>query len=242
MRIAVVSDIHANLTALDAVIADLKAVGPDLVVHGGDLCSGSAAAEVIDRIRDRGWPGVYGNTDEMLWDPKKADSYLVGVGLQGMREIVAQQIAFTLEAIGPERLAWLRELPIRWAGHALAVVHACPDDVWRITPADASDEELINTYGPLQSRRVVYGHIHRSFVRRLPSFTVANSGCLSLSYDGDPRATYAVVDDDQITIRRVGYDVEREITRLFDAGFPYAAWMAEMLRKASYVPPPSANS
>jgi predicted phosphodiesterase len=59
MRIAVVSDIHANLTALDAVIADLQSVGVDLVVHGGDLMGGGTRpAEVIDRIRDLNWPGV----------------------------------------------------------------------------------------------------------------------------------------------------------------------------------------
>lgn len=81
MRIAVVSDIHANLTALEAVIADLKTISPDFIVHGGDLCSGSRAAEVIDRIRDLGWPGVYGNGDEMLWDPNKAGEYLEAVGL-----------------------------------------------------------------------------------------------------------------------------------------------------------------
>ena len=64
MRVAVVSDIHDNLTALDAVIADLRATRPDLVVHGGDLMSGgSRPAEVIDRIREMNWPGVYGNTD-----------------------------------------------------------------------------------------------------------------------------------------------------------------------------------
>jgi predicted phosphodiesterase len=66
MRIAVLSDIHGNLTALEAVI-DLGRVAPDLAVHGGDLCSGSRSADVIDRVRAIGWPGVYGNTDEALW-------------------------------------------------------------------------------------------------------------------------------------------------------------------------------
>src|SRR5687768_8026381 len=123
MRIAVVSDIHGNMTALEAVIADLRNVAPDLVVHGGDLCSGSRSAAVIDRIRDLGWPGVYGNTDEMLWVAGKADEYLAAVGLHRMRTIVAEQIAFTLEDIGPQRLAWLRGLPLRWTAHDLAVVH-----------------------------------------------------------------------------------------------------------------------
>src|SRR5262245_16944757 len=135
------------MTALEAVIADLRNVTPDLVVHGGDLCSGSRSAAVIDRIRDLGWPGVYGNTDEMLWADGKADRYLASVGLHRMREIVAEQIAFTLVELGSTRLAWLRELPLRWSGHDLAVVHANPDDAWAITPADAPDALLESTYG-----------------------------------------------------------------------------------------------
>ena len=59
--------IHANLSALEAVIADIGAIGVDLVVHGGDLVSGGRRpADVIDRVRELRWPGVYGNTDEML--------------------------------------------------------------------------------------------------------------------------------------------------------------------------------
>ena len=238
MRIAVVSDIHGNMTALEAVIADLRVTAADLVVHGGDLCSGSRSGAVIDRIRELGWPGVYGNTDEMLWVDGKADQYLANVGLHRMREIVAEQIAFNLAELGSDRLAWLRNLPLQWNGHDLAVVHANPDDAWSITPADAPDEQLVRTYGPLARPRVVYGHIHRPFVRRLPGFILANSGCLSLSYDGDPRAAYAVVDDDGIEIRRVAYDVEREAAALVASRFPYAGWMAAMLRKAAYIPPP----
>ena len=64
MRLAIISDIHGNLTALEAVIADLKTASPDLVVHGGDLVvGGPRPAEVIDRIRELRWAGVVGNTD-----------------------------------------------------------------------------------------------------------------------------------------------------------------------------------
>src|ERR1043166_10058071 len=69
MRIAIISDIHGNLTALDAVLADLRQQKLDLIFHGGDLpYGGSNPAEVIDCIVAEGWKGVLGNTDEMLWD------------------------------------------------------------------------------------------------------------------------------------------------------------------------------
>jgi predicted phosphodiesterase len=89
MRIAVVSDIHANLSALDAVIADLRLMAPDLVVHGGDLVGGGARpADVIDRIREMNWPGVYGNTDEMLWAPHRVSETLQASHLRAIGDLL----------------------------------------------------------------------------------------------------------------------------------------------------------
>ena len=68
MRIAILSDVHGNLTALEAVVADVLQRAPDRVLHGGDLVLlGAQPAQVVDRIRELGWPGVLGNTDELLW-------------------------------------------------------------------------------------------------------------------------------------------------------------------------------
>jgi protein phosphatase len=63
MRIAIVSDIHGNRTAFEAVLADLRQTSPDLILHGGDLAdAGASPVEIVDRIRDLGWQGVVGNT------------------------------------------------------------------------------------------------------------------------------------------------------------------------------------
>jgi putative phosphoesterase len=238
MRIAVVTDIHANLTALDAVIADIRTAAVDLVVHGGDLVSGgSRPAEVIDRIREMGWPGVYGNTDEMLWLPHRVAEVLQAPPLHRIRGLLlAHTIPTTLAAVGDERLAWLRALPRRWAQGSLAVVHAGPDDVWQIVPATASDDDLERAFAPLASPCVVYGHIHQPFVRRLPSRTIANSGAVSLSYDGDRRASYAVVEEGRVEIRRVDYDVDAEIRLLMVSDDPFAESTAATLRSGRYVP------
>ena len=76
MRIAVVSDIHGNLSAFEAVLADLGQTSPDLVLHGGDLVhGGSRSAEIVDRVRELGWEGVVGNTDEMLWMPENLEEF-----------------------------------------------------------------------------------------------------------------------------------------------------------------------
>src|SRR4051794_6903986 len=117
MRVAVVTDIHGNLTALDAVIADLQQTSPDLVVQGGDLVSGGhRPADVLDRVRERGWPGVQGNTDEMLWKPEMFDRFMQSVPQLGhiWRMVFHQQAPATLDLIGSDRLAWLREMPLEW--------------------------------------------------------------------------------------------------------------------------------
>ena len=248
MRIAVVSDIHANLTALEAVVADLRRQGTDLIVQGGDVVGGgSRPAEVIDLVRELRWPGVYGNTDEMLWRPERLSRALQAPQLQRFRDaMLTEIIPATCRAIGDERLEWLKALPGQWAlrpgsGQAaqdLAVVHASPDDRWRSPLANASNEELEQTFGPLACRRVVFGHIHQPFVRHLPALTIVNSGSVSLSYDGDPRAAYALLDDDGVVIRRVEYDIEEEIARLAAARDPYAEWTAQVLRTGRYVPLP----
>jgi predicted phosphodiesterase len=71
VRIAIVSDIHGNRTAFEAVLRDLRETSPDLILHGGDLADGgSSPVEIVDQIRSLGWPGVVGNTDEMLFRPE----------------------------------------------------------------------------------------------------------------------------------------------------------------------------
>jgi putative phosphoesterase len=238
MRIAVVSDIHANLTALEAVIADLRKIGADLVVHGGDLMAGGARpAEVIDRVRELNWPGVCGNTDEMLWMPRRISETLHAPHLHRIRDLLlTYTIPTTLGLIGDERLDWLMQLPRQWSEGHLSVVHAAPDDPWTIVAANSPDEELERVYGVLKSTHVVYGHIHTPFVRRLPTFTLVNSGAVSQSYDGDPRAAYALIEDGHVEIRRVEYDVEDEVRLLLSSADPFAESTAATLRTGRYVP------
>jgi len=91
-------------------------------------------------------------------------------------------------------------------------------------------------YGVLGSRRVIYGHIHMPFVRRMATRTVANSGAVSQSFDGDRRAAYALLDGDTVEIRRVEYDVEEEVRLLSHSDDPFATSTIETLRTGRYSP------
>jgi predicted phosphodiesterase len=234
MRIAVVSDIHGNRTAFDAVLADLRLTAPDLILHGGDLAdAGSSPIDIVDRIRDLGWQGVIGNTDEMLARPESLTEFASQTPqTQPLLPIIEEMAAATREALGEERLAWLGRLPLVQFSGPLALLHASPESPWRAPQPEASDAELESVYGPLGKPVAVYGHIHRSYIRSVSAITVVNSGSVSLSYDGDRRAAYLLLDDAKPQIRRVEYNVETELKALATCGFPHTDWIARILKSA----------
>jgi putative phosphoesterase len=239
MRIAIVSDIHGNLTAFEAVLADLAQMSPDLIFHGGDLAdSGSSPAEIVDHIRELGWPGIVGNTDEMLFLPSKLTEFASpSPHLQPMFAAIEEMAEATRERLGEERLAWLSNLPRVQMQGLITLVHGNPETPWRAPAADASDVELETTYEPLGQPIAVYAHIHRPFIRRTAKMIVANSGSVSLSYDGDDRAAYLLLDGSEPVIRRVEYDLDRETKALEESGLPHADWVAKILRSGSFQMP-----
>lgn len=239
MRVAIIADVHGNRRALQAVLTDLRSVAPDVVVHGGDLAAGGAhPAEIIDQVRALGWAGVCGNADEMLWAPERLAEFAAKQpGLAPILGMIQETIAPTRASLGEERLRWLEGLPTLYTQENICLVHASPGDLWRAPLANASDEELQGTYALLGARTVVYGHIHVPYVRRLADMTVANTGSVSQSYDGDRRASYLVIEGESLAVRRVEYDVESEAQDLLRSGLPHAGWLARILLAGKYCPP-----
>jgi predicted phosphodiesterase len=240
MRIAIVSDIHGNRTAFEAVLADLRQASPDLIFHGGDLADyGSSPAEVVDHIRDLGWQGVAGNGEEALSTPETLEEFASQSSLPpSVWGLIREMMGATRSMLGEERIAWQRGLPRVQIHEPVALVHASPESTWRSPGFSASDAELEAIYGPLGQPIAIYGHIHSSFIRQLPALQgreilVANSGSVSLSYDGDRRAAYLLLDGSEATVRRVEYDVEKEINALSTCGFPHSDWIAKILRAGS---------
>lgn len=240
MRIAVISDIHGNWTALEAVIGDLRTMAPDVVLHGGDLAdNGSSPEEVVDCVRDHGWRGVIGNTDEMLVRPAALEEFASqSKAPAALWDAIRAIAAATRDVLGPERLKWLADLGAGInagdEGNTI-LLHASPKSCWRAPAIDAAEEELVATYN-LGIEIVIYGHTHIPGVRRLSTEfprLILNSGSVGLPYDGDPRAGYLLLDDGVPRIRRVAYDVERELRRLAACGLPGAAWTTKTLRASA---------
>jgi diadenosine tetraphosphatase ApaH/serine/threonine PP2A family protein phosphatase len=142
---------------------------------------------------------------------------------------IEEMAAATRAALGEERLAWLRSLPPTQIHGSLVLVHASPENLWRAPSPEASDAELERVYQSLGQRVAVYAHIHRSFVRSLSEMIVVNTGSVSLSYDGDRRAAYLLMDEWVPQIRRVEYDVGKELKALSECGLPHAEWVARTI-------------
>jgi predicted phosphodiesterase len=240
MRIAILSDIHGNRTAFEGVLADLQQTSPDLILHGGDLAdAGANPVEIVDRIRDLGWQGVLGNTDEMLFRPESLVEFASQSSAPpSLWTAIREMAAATRTMLGEERIAWLRGLERVQIQGPMALVHASPESAWRAPTPEATDAELESVYAPLGQPIAIYGHIHRPYIRRVPSpqvreRLVANTGSVGLSYDGDRRASYLLLDGLSPTIRRVEYDVEKEMKALSSCGLPHADWIAKSLHTGS---------
>jgi diadenosine tetraphosphatase ApaH/serine/threonine PP2A family protein phosphatase len=157
--------------------------------------------------------------------------------LQPLFTVIGEMAAASREALGEERLAWLGGLPRAQLHGPLALVHASPESLWRAPAPEAGDAELESVYASLERPVAAYGHIHRSYIRKVAGMTVINTGSVGLSYDGDPRAAYLLLDDLTPVIRRVEYDIGKECKLLSDSGLPHAGWVARMLTSGGFQMP-----
>ena len=218
MRIAIVSDIHGNLMALDAVVSDIERQGVDQVWCGGDIgWAGPWASECIARVREYGWPTVRGNADvwitgdpQTITDPEKRITF----------EEIARQ-----HNISEDDARWLANLPIGHSGPgSLLLVHGTP-----ASPFDAPDADSpAASFEPFEDQAgvTIFGHVHKAFVRRLHNGTlVVNAGSVGLPLDG-PTACYLIVDSTgpELTLihRRVAFDRRAGIAQAKVMGGPAA--------------------
>ena len=226
MRIAIVADIHGNLTALEAVVKDIEEQTPDQVWCGGDLgWLGPRANECIAYVRDAGWPTVRGNTD--VWiagDPQTVEDE---DDRRLYQDVAAQH------NISDDDARWLVGLPIGHTGPgSLLMVHGTPD-----SPFTAPfPEEPPAAFTPYEGKAglVIFGHVHVPFVRQLSDGTVvANPGSVGLPADGTT-ASYMLIDqtgaDWTIRHRRVEFDVDSVVEQAQAFGGPAAERFIHLLK------------
>ena len=189
-------DIHGNLPALDAVLADASAEGVERFVLGGDYALfGAWPAETVERLRGLDAVWIRGNGERWTAAPDDAP------------EAVQGAIARCRELLGEDVVAELARLPETHADGETLYCHGSPQsDVRSFLPEPADDEsELL---AGVRHALLVFGHTHLAFVRRAESgVELLNPGSVGMPFDGDHRAAWAALGDDgTIRHRRVSYD------------------------------------
>lgn len=225
-RIAVLSDPHADLVALEAVIADLESVERvDEVLIGGDIAQGGPQpAEVVDLIRERGWPAVLGNSDELLI--RTADGHRES----GLPPPVAERARWSVSRLGKERIDYLRSLPFSLRRDDAVLFHATPWSTEDVVLPDADEptaERMVHEAG---ARVVLYGHIHTAYQRRVGDSVLLSVGAINGSNDLDPRSAYTIVTiDDSVTaeVRRVEFSLGARLAAYEAAGLQAPGNLAE---------------
>lgn len=216
-RIAALSDVHGNAAALEAVLADVSKARPDAVMVGGDLVlNGPEPALVVDVLRslaDDGALVIGGNTDIAVADFDYAAAFPWMT--DGIPDAIVDAAEWAHEALGPERLDWLRRLPSerRWrtVDDTLVVVcHASPGSQTAGFDQNLDPSVTIERVARTDARVIVCGHTHLPEVRDLGWKVIVNDGSAGYVFDGDPTASWALIDivDEQVTaeIKRTTFD------------------------------------
>lgn len=256
MTIAVFSDIHANLLALEAVLEDLDRRRPDMVFCLGDLVGYAPwPNEVADAVRSRGIPTIAGNYDEGVG--LHSDDCGCAYRTDEDKRLGAESVAFTNEAVTDEVRAYLRNLPrhLRIAFEAprqpdapllrVLMVHGSPRRINEYLFEDRPDKSILCMMEAAEAEVMLFGHTHKPYHKTLAYHTdgftrirhAVNVGSVGKPKDGDPRACYALIEigadavDLNVEFVRVPFDVDRAAAAIEESRLPDA--FADMLRHAA---------
>jgi len=236
VKLAIISDIHGNLAALEAVLADMEQQQADAVLVGGDLVlGGRQPAEVLDLLAARRWPTVMGNTDAFV--------LALANGAADRTHADNAMAAWAVARLRPRHLDYLRALPRHvhqavFRGRMLALMHATPWSIDEIVLPDARSETATRMMREARTDVVAYGHIHAAYQRVVDDSLLLSVGGIAWSNDPDPRPAYSVLTVDatvNVEVRRVAYDVNVELAAIDRSGLPLSPILRRLLRSGGSI-------
>lgn len=223
--IGLISDVHANLPALEVVLAELDARGVDGIFNAGDLvCYGPSPNEVIHLLREREIVSIYGNRDREVYEfPLRYERYK-----ENLHPLKFRAYEWTYNELVEQNLEYLKSLPERVSvcvnSHKLLMVHdRIHPEIPQLKP-DTSDAQFEEIAAGVEEDIIVFGHTHIPFAREVAGKIFVNTGSVGRPGDGDIRAGYVVLEilEGQIAarIKRVGYDVDRTVKTIYESDLP----------------------
>jgi putative phosphoesterase len=188
VRVAALYDIHGNLPALDAVLAEVDA---DAILVGGDMVLGPSPSETLERLRslDADVRFIRGNADREVFEEKQ------GLAPPELMEFARQRLT-------PEQLDFLRSLPLTVSIGPVLFCHATPRNDEEIFTAISPDERWREALAGVDAEVVVCGHTHVQFERRIGDIRLVNAGSVGMPYEHAPGAYWAVLDGADVELRR----------------------------------------
>jgi len=236
MLMAAFSDVHANLHALQAVLADIGGQSADKVVCLGDLVGyGAFPDEVIEAVREAHIPTLAGNYDDGVGFGR--DDCGCAYTTEEDRQRGDRSLRWTQSVVTAENQAWLRALPreLRFAadGKRVLCLHGSPRRINEYLYQDRPERSLRRMFEGIDADVVLCGHTHLPYQRRVGDLELINVGSAGKPKDGDPRAAYALIAIGQVvqaTFRRVAYDFEAAARAIEGTELPPE--FAEALRTA----------
>jgi putative phosphoesterase len=245
-RIAALSDIHGNVAALEAVIADIAREKPDRVVIAGDLVlNGPEPVAVVDMLQNLAADGtaiISGNTDIAVTDFDFAAAFPWMT--DGVPDAIVAAAEWAHESLGDERIEWLRSLPaerrVRTDDDTLVLVcHASPGSQTAGFDQDLDPSVTIERVARTDARVIVCGHTHLPEVRDLGWKVIVNDGSAGYVFDGDPTASWALIDIavDQVNaeIRRTTFDTLSVANAISSRGLAGDVYRAATVRTGKLV-------
>jgi predicted phosphodiesterase len=248
-RCALIADVHANLPALEAVLADIQGRSVDATYHLGDLVGYAPwPNEVVALLAAAGIPGVAGNYDSTV----ATDAEHCGCRAESPAQeaLAHESYGWTLAQANAETKRWLRALPFRIdlrpggghrSGPTMRLFHGAPTLntlYWDESRADDFARKMAAKLGAIEGDALVFGHTHVPWKREIDGIAFVNAGSVGRPKDGDPRASWAIAtwDGDRIDIRhvRTQYDVEGAAAGILGSDLPHE--FAEDLRRGKTMP------
>ncbi|MDQ3250568.1 MAG: metallophosphatase family protein [Chloroflexota bacterium] len=229
MKIGLIADIHGNIQALTAVLAQLYAAQVDMVLCAGDLVGyGAHPNAVIELLRSCGIPSVAGNYDAAVaWQWPQASRHPTSPATECLQQAALDWVKQTVHSKHKDYLRSLQlAMQYRLDNLSLHILHAGPNhlDEW-VTP-DQSDD-LVHLAACIKADVVILGHTHTAFVHESVGYMgnktlFINTGAVGRALDGDTRAAYAIFDtvSRQVTLKRVAYDLEIAVRAVMNSGMP----------------------
>jgi len=234
MRIGILSDVHSNLPALEAVLSDIDAAGADVRYALGDLVGYAPwPNEVLERLRSEGIPIVMGNYDDGTGFER--DECGCAYTNPAEKALGDESFAWTKAHTSDENKAWLRTLhpEIRFEADSrrYLLVHGSPRRINEYLYEDKPDETFARIAAGADADVIVCGHTHRPYDKTVGQARFVNVGSAGKPKDGDPRACWALLDTatSTVEIRRVTYDVEAAAKAVEESDLPseFAAQLRE---------------